>query len=151
MYDKWSQQQEQQREKTLQRQNKHWDAECYQLLAAADEEADRAHSEDFTGPRAGRKDDDNHHDDSDNKYSHHTIHPYINWNDDKDEDNEHDNKYDNEYDNEYDDNHYSDSEMYTKNNTIENSIHIIDDKSYVANTTVHTTNHTNKYTIIETT
>mmetsp|Transcript_55309 Transcript_55309/g.61703 ORF Transcript_55309/g.61703 Transcript_55309/m.61703 type:complete len:103 (+) Transcript_55309:1135-1443(+) len=40
--------------------------------------------------------------------------------------------------------------MYTKNNTIENSINIIDDKSYVANTTVHTTNHTNKYTIIET-
>jgi len=148
-YDKWSQQQEQQREKTLQRQNKHWDAECYQLLAAADEEADRAHSEDFTGPRAGRKDDDNHHDDSDNECSHHTIHPYhhtthpyIVWNDWID-----DKAKDDEYDNEYD----SDNEMYAKNNTIENSIiNIIDDKSDVANTTVHTTDHTNKNKIIET-
>ena len=67
------------------------------------------------------------------------------WNDDKDEDYEYDDKYDDKYDDEYD----SDNEMYTKNNTIENSMNIIDDKSYGAHTTVHTTNHTDKYTIIK--
>ena len=76
---------------------------------------------------------------------HNITHPYINWNDQND-DKEEDDEYDDEYDNEYD----SDNEMYTKNNTIENSMNIIADKSYGAHTTVHTTDHTDKYTIIKT-
>ena len=48
-YDKWRQQQEQQREQTLQQQNEYWNAECYQQIAAANKEANRTYDESHWG------------------------------------------------------------------------------------------------------
>ena len=144
MYDKWRQQQKQQREQTLQQQNEYWNAKCYRQLAATDEEAERDHGEDDTGPIGGVRDDNNHHDDSGSDYSHHTIPPSIDWNNNKD--NEYNAEYDDEYDAEYEE-YNSDNKMYTKNDAIVNRI--FEDTSYIENTTIHTTDNTNTNTITE--
>ena len=121
LYDKWRQQQEQQREQTLQQQNEYWDTKCYWQIAAADEEANRTYDES--------------HWDS-NSHTHQTIPPTSDWNDDKGQ--EYNNEYDDddaEYDFEDDnegDEYDSDHQMYTKMTPLTVSLthHIVETPPY---------------------
>ena len=128
-YDKWRQQQEQQREQTLQQQNAYWDAECYRQIAAANKEANRTYDECRWGS---------------NTFTHQTIPPTTDWSDDDwryDESHEYNNKYDDdniEYDfedNNEDDEYDSDNQMYTTNNTIDSVV----DTPSIRPTPIHTT------------